>query len=140
MLILQLVSTKINSIMVMTSFNQAINKHMCLKTSKTESYYWRIEEATILAVGTLDMFVMRYHQDSGLLLFDIHDLLIKWSEEIVPSPSWFLLGRLMWIGGKFAVLLNSRCLQLYLLTTLHNLREIPYVLRYSAIRYNILVN
>ncbi|KAF5285289.1 hypothetical protein FQR65_LT13279 [Abscondita terminalis] len=125
---------KINRVTITNALTEAVEKHLTLSKLKSESYYWRIMEATIYAVGAIKSFVVNLYQTKQLQNFNIINYLNQWAAELGPCPAWLMLARIMWIGGRYALLLRSNIVSTYVMSIVHNLGEPSFILRYSAIR------
>lgn len=133
---LQLITTELEASQVLNALSIAVDKHIHLCKGKSESYYWRVMEAVMYAVGSINNYIITLYKQKQIGNFDILDYLTQWAEEIGPCPSWLMLARIMWVGGQYALLLHANDISTYVMTTIHNLRESSFILRYSAMRYN----
>ncbi|KAF5288381.1 hypothetical protein FQA39_LY15471 [Lamprigera yunnana] len=125
---------KINRVVIVGAITEAVDKHLTFSKVKSESYYWRIMEATIYAVGAIKTFILQLHHEKQLGSFNIIHYLNEWAAELGPCPAWLMLARIMWIGGRYALLLRSNIVSIYVMSIVHNLGGPSFILRYSAIR------
>lgn len=132
--LLMLITTELETPQILNALTIAVDKHILLCKGKSESYYWRVMEAVMYAVGSIRNFIVNVYKKKQHNGFEIVDYLTQWAEEIGPCPSWLMLARIMWVGGRYALLLHANNISTYLMTTIHNLRESSFILRYSAMR------
>ncbi|KAB0800378.1 hypothetical protein PPYR_06118 [Photinus pyralis] len=118
---------------MINAITDAVDRHIVCSTAKTESYFWRIQEATMYAVGCLRDFVLNAHSHKVLQNFDIMNYLNRWAAEVGPCPSWLMLARIMWLGGQYSSILGNNA-PAYIRTIADNLNASSFILTFSAIR------
>ncbi|KAK5639682.1 hypothetical protein RI129_012174 [Pyrocoelia pectoralis] len=130
---LMILVKKIHTPIMINALKDAVDRHLLCCSLKTESYYWRVHEATIYAVGSLKKFILSVCSQEQIQGFDISNYLNRWAAELGPCPSWLMLARIMWLGGQYALILGNNA-STYIRTIADNLSASSFILTYSAIR------
>lgn len=99
-------------------FHHVLQKHISeanVARVNSEIYYYRILEALMYGVGLLS--VVYETPEQSFLYYVEH-----WSNLLVDQqrPEWTVLGRLLWLGGKFSIHLNPVTLSNHINSILAN--------------------
>lgn len=107
----------------------AIEKIFQFSRMYNQSYFWRIMEAVMYAIGFLKRYIPS-NLDLPVLTY-----LQRWNEAIPPCKSHLFVGRFMWVCGKYASIICSHPTlnNLFISTVLGNLNHSYPVLRISAV-------
>lgn len=122
------------------ALNLALQRHYFtfLKAEEdTPEYYWRMQEAIMYAVGSISELLISVYKNIAIMrTLKIQDYVTHWTELIdrCQNVNVILLGRIMWVGGRFTCLLSIPDCMKHMTTCVFNLRNSSHVPRISAIR------